>query len=124
MFGRAFEFTDGTIRLEVHDVIADDEHAIAGYMCRTRKNLVLHISSTASFFVVPRQHSGQPRVPLRYAAVGGPNQVVSASGSPTSVGSAAQATYPSGRISTAGGVGTAPSAGSAHTPTDSASPRP
>ena len=32
---------------------------------RTRKNLVLHVSPTASFFVVPRQHAGQPRVPLR-----------------------------------------------------------
>lgn len=42
---------------------------------------------------------------VRYAAVGGPNQAVSASGRPGSAGSPTQATYPSGRISTAGGSG-------------------
>ena len=29
MFGRAFELTGGTLRLEVHDVVANDEHAVA-----------------------------------------------------------------------------------------------
>jgi hypothetical protein len=54
--------------------------------------------------------------PVRYAAVGGPNQVVSASASPTWVRSPTQATYPSGRINTAVGAGTVPSAGSSHAP--------
>ena len=53
---------------------------------------------------------------MRYAAVGGPNQVVSASASPCWVTSPTHATYPSGRISTAVGAVTAPSAGSSHTP--------
>ena len=53
-----------------------------------------------------------PRV--RYAEVGGPNQAVSASASPTCVWSPTHATYPSGRISTAEGAATAPSAGSSH----------
>src|SRR5215469_13845002 len=51
----------------------------------------------------------------RYA-VGDPNQVASASASPSRVRSPAQATYPSGRISTAVGAGTAPTTGSSHTP--------
>ena len=51
-----------------------------------------------------------------YAAVGGPNQVVSASASPSWVRSPTQATYPSGRINTAVGAVTAPSAGSSHVP--------
>src|SRR4051794_40555921 len=41
--------------------------------------------------------------------VGGPNQVVSASGRPIWVRSPTQATYPSGRTNTAVGAGTAPS---------------
>ena len=59
----------------------------------------------------------EPRKPVRYAAVGGPNQVVSASASPSWVRSPTQATYPSGRINTAVGAVTAPSAGSSHVPT-------
>ena len=55
-------------------------------------------------------------VTVRYAAVGGPNQVVSASASPSCVRSPTHATYPSGRISTAEGAATAPSAGSSHVP--------
>ena len=51
-----------------------------------------------------------------YPAAGGPNQVVSASGSPASVPSPTQATYPSGRISTAVGALTSPRTGSSHTP--------
>jgi hypothetical protein len=51
-----------------------------------------------------------------YAAVGGPNQVVSASGSPRWVRSPTQATYPSGRINTAVGTVTAPSTGTSHSP--------
>jgi hypothetical protein len=54
--------------------------------------------------------------PSRYAAVGGPNQVVSASASPGWVRSPTQATYPSGRINTAVGAVIAPSAGSSHAP--------
>ena len=53
---------------------------------------------------------------VRYAAAGGPNQVVSASARPGWVGSPTQATYPSGRISTAVGAGTVPIAGSSHAP--------
>ncbi len=49
-----------------------------------------------------------------HAATGGPNQVVSASASPCWVRSPTQATYPSGRIKTAVGAVTAPSAGSSH----------
>jgi hypothetical protein len=49
-------------------------------------------------------------------AVGCPNQVVSASGSPGSVRSPTQATYPSGRTNTAVGAVTAPSIGSSHIP--------
>jgi len=59
--------------------------------------------------------------PVRYGAAGGPNQVVSASGRPTWVRSPTQATYPSGRINTAVGAVTKPSAGSSHAPTYSAS---
>ena len=59
--------------------------------------------------------------PSRYAASGGPNQVVSASASPSWVWSPTQATYPSGRINTAVGAVTAPSAGSSHGPPYSAS---
>ena len=65
-----------------------------------------------------------PRViglPSTYAGVGGPNQVVSASGSPGSVRSPTQATCPSGRINTAGGAVTSPSTGSSHTPAYAAS---
>jgi para-nitrobenzyl esterase len=54
---------------------------------------------------------------MSYAAVGGPNQVVSASSSPSWVSSPTQATYPSGRINTAVGAATAPIAGSSHVPT-------
>jgi hypothetical protein len=53
---------------------------------------------------------------MSYAAAGGPNQVVSASASPSWVPSPTQATYPSGRINTAVGAVTAPSAGSSHVP--------
>jgi ketosteroid isomerase-like protein len=34
VFGRAFELTGGTLQLELHDVIANDEHAIALYTAR------------------------------------------------------------------------------------------
>ena len=53
---------------------------------------------------------------MRYAAVGGPNQVVSASASPGWVRSPTQATYPSGRTNTAVGAVTGPRAGSSHGP--------
>jgi hypothetical protein len=59
--------------------------------------------------------------PVRYAAVGGPNQVVSASASPTQVRSPTQATYPSGRTRTAAGAVTAPIAGRSQIPAYSAS---
>jgi hypothetical protein len=59
---------------------------------------------------------------VRDAAVGGPNQVVSASASPSWVRSPTQATYPSGRINTAIGAVTAPSAGSSHVPVDQLNP--
>jgi hypothetical protein len=58
---------------------------------------------------------------VRYVAVGGPNQLVSASGSPGSISSPTQATCASGRINTAGGAVTVPSTGSSHGPTYSAS---
>ena len=47
---------------------------------------------------------------------GAPNHVVSASGSPGSVPSPTQATYPSGLTSTAAGAATSPRAGSSHSP--------
>src|SRR6202035_1729026 len=56
------------------------------------------------------------RIDRRYAAVGSPNQVVSASASPTWVRSPTQATYPSGRTKTAVGGATTPIAGSSHVP--------
>jgi hypothetical protein len=34
VFGRAFELTGGTLHLELHDVIANDEHAVALYTAR------------------------------------------------------------------------------------------
>ena len=61
----------------------------------------------------PARVSCCDRAGARYAA-GGPNQVVSASGSPGSVVSPTQATYPSGRTNTAVGAVTSPSAGSSH----------
>ena len=48
------------------------------------------------------------------AGHGDPNQVVSASRNPVSVPSPTQATWPSGRISTAVGAATSPSTGSSH----------
>jgi len=51
-----------------------------------------------------------------YAGVDGPNQVLSASESPSWVRSATQATYPSGRINTAVGAVTVPRTGSSHEP--------
>src|SRR4029453_8926909 len=58
---------------------------------------------------------------MSYAGAGGPNQVVSASASPSWVRSPTQATCPSGRISAAAGAVTAASTGSSHGPTYSAS---
>ena len=29
MFGKLFELSDGTLRLDIHDVVANDEHAVA-----------------------------------------------------------------------------------------------
>jgi hypothetical protein len=54
--------------------------------------------------------------PVRYAAAGGPNQVVSASGRPRWARSPTQATCPSGPINTAVAAVSAPSAGTSHTP--------
>lgn len=58
------------------------------------------------------------RKPLGGAASAqrGPNHVLSASRSPSSVPIPTQATCPSGRINTAVGAGTAPSTGSSHAP--------
>jgi hypothetical protein len=53
---------------------------------------------------------------VRYGAGGGPNQVVSASASPCCLRSPTHATYPSGRINTAVGAATTPTAGSSHAP--------
>ncbi len=61
------------------------------------------------------------RSPARYAPVGGPNQVASASASPTWVRSPTQATYPSGLISTAAGAATWLRTGSSHVPANLAS---
>jgi hypothetical protein len=55
--------------------------------------------------------------PVRYAAAGGPNHVVSASASPSWVRSPTQATYPSGLVNTAMGAVTVPIAGSSQVPT-------
>jgi hypothetical protein len=51
-----------------------------------------------------------------YLTAGDPNHLVNASASPCRVESPTQATYPSGRINTAVGAGTGPSAGSSHLP--------
>jgi len=53
---------------------------------------------------------------LFYAAAAGPNHVVNASMSPSSVESPTQATYPSGRTTTALGAVTTPNTGSSHAP--------
>src|SRR6201987_803487 len=60
------------------------------------------------------QHGRTSPNPVRYAAAGAPNQVLSASASPGWVRSPTQATYPSGRINTAVGAATSPIAGSSH----------
>src|SRR6185437_9686217 len=56
-----------------------------------------------------------------YAASAAPNHLVNASTSPLWDRSPTHATYPSGRINTAVGAGTTPSAGSSHVPWYSAS---
>ena len=61
-----------------------------------------------------------PGSPVGCAAVGDPNQVISASVSPRCVRSPTQATYPSGRINTAVGAVTEPNTGSLHSPAYSA----
>lgn len=59
----------------------------------------------------------QPRrVPVDYTAVGGPNHLPSVSTSPICICPPTQATYPSGRINTAVGAVTGPSAGSSQVP--------
>ena len=60
---------------------------------------------TVSFFVVPRQHSGQPRVPLRATPQWAVRTRWLGRQEPWSVPSPTQATYPSGRINTAVGSG-------------------
>jgi len=35
--GRSFEASDGTIRLELHDVVANDEHAVALFTARAER---------------------------------------------------------------------------------------
>jgi hypothetical protein len=81
-----------------------------------RRGDLLHVRGAPSAYL---QDECCIRTPNRmsYAAVGGPNQVVSASWSPRWVRSPAQATYPSGRINTAVGAVTAPSTGSSQIPT-------
>jgi uncharacterized protein len=37
MAGRAFELSGGTYRLELHDVVADDEHAVALFVARAER---------------------------------------------------------------------------------------
>src|SRR5438552_1794626 len=37
MFGKAFELSGGTLRLEIHDVIANDEHAVALFVARAER---------------------------------------------------------------------------------------
>lgn len=36
-FGRLFELSGGTLHLELHDVLADDEHAVALYTVRAER---------------------------------------------------------------------------------------
>ena len=66
--------------------------------------------------LVSRTAAAGARPGTLYAPADGPNQVVSASGSPRSVRSPTQATCPSGRINTAVGAVTAPKTGSSHVP--------
>ena len=37
LFGRFFELAGGTLRLELHDVLANDEHAVALYTTRAER---------------------------------------------------------------------------------------
>jgi hypothetical protein len=37
LFGRAFELTGGTLRLDLHDVLANDEHAVALYTANAER---------------------------------------------------------------------------------------
>lgn len=37
LFGRAVELTGGTLRLELHDVLANDEHAVALFISRAER---------------------------------------------------------------------------------------
>jgi uncharacterized protein len=37
LFGRLFELSGGTLRLELHDVLANDEHAVALYTVRAER---------------------------------------------------------------------------------------
>jgi hypothetical protein len=78
-------------------------------------------SCTATSMLGLELLTGRSWKPVCYVAAGGPNQVVSASASPTLVRSPTQATYPSGRTKTAMGAVTAPIAGSSHGPAYSAS---
>lgn len=58
------------------------------------------------------------RALLAYHKVGGPNHLLIVSATPDQSNSPTQTTYPSGRINTALGAVTAPSAGRSHTPSN------
>jgi ketosteroid isomerase-like protein len=51
-FGRLFELSQGTLRLELHDVLANDEHAVALYTVRAeREGRRLEDNMVATFHV-------------------------------------------------------------------------
>jgi ketosteroid isomerase-like protein len=64
-FARTMELTAGTFRMELHDVVANDEHAVALYVARGERDgrtledksvLVSHVRNDK--FVETWQHSG------------------------------------------------------------------
>src|SRR5262245_55812481 len=86
----------------------------AGVHIRTVAGLHADLQSTSgrgfgwTGLTIPAVTTGfQPSAP-GYVAVGGPNQRLSASSSPSDVSWPTQATYPSGRTSTAVGASTVP----------------
>src|SRR2546429_8649884 len=98
-------------RLPLLDTFRDDERETAGKLHQGLGRVTRPPRGVYRAF-------GGALGPVRYVPVGGPNQVVSASASPTWVRSPTQATYPSGRTKTAGGAGAAPDSRKPHPPTD------
>src|SRR5262245_2038893 len=96
---------------------------VSAMPAKAGRRFVSAFIATAVAQETPEAASAQSRAVLendlesvRYSVAGGPNQVASASASPSWVESPTQATYPSGRINTAVGAVTAPRTGTSHVP--------